>query len=65
MIEIDILKVARSLVDAHGWDVAWQHAAAKAFESASDGEVGIVWLRIIDAIDNITRTKRQQSELVN
>ena len=65
MVENDILKVAQALIDTYGWHVAWQHAAAKAFESASDCRLGVVWLRIIDAIDDLTRTKPQLGELVN
>ena len=44
MIDVDVRKIAQSLVENHGQRLAWQHAAAKALESASDGEVGIVWL---------------------
>ena len=65
MIDVDVRKIAQSLVENHGQRLAWQHAAAKALESASDGEVGIVWLRIIDAIDDLQRTERRPGERVN
>ena len=65
MFEIDVRKIAQSLVDDHGQRLAWQHAATQALESASDGEIGIVWLRIVDAIDDLQRTTLRPGEQIN
>jgi hypothetical protein len=61
----DILRAAKLLIDQHGDDAAIR-AAQRADELADEGDMdgAAVWRRILEAIDELTRGRRE-GEAVN
>ena len=61
----DIFRAAKLLIDKHGDDAAIR-AAQRADELADEGDMdgAAVWRRILEAIDELTRGRRE-GEAVN
>jgi len=61
----DIFRAAKLLIDQHGDDAAIR-AAQRADELADEGDMdgAAVWRRILEAIDELTRGRRE-GEAVN
>lgn len=63
MNDSDVYMTARGFIATHGTRVAWQHALARATEQSDLTDLAN-WLRIIDAIDELTRTERHPGEMI-
>lgn len=57
--DLDILRAAEKLLDGHGRLGAWMYAAQRAQECAgqNDMEGVAVWGRVLDALQELTRTE--------
>ena len=62
--DLDILRAAEELLDGHGPLGAWIYAAQRAQESAGQNDMGGVatWGRVLDALEELTRTKPDAGE---
>ena len=60
----DIFRAAKLLIDQHGADAAIR-AAQRADELQDEGDVdgAVVWRRILEAIDELTRSRREGESL--
>ncbi len=61
--ETEIYQTAMGFIVLHGTKVAWQHALAQAINQ-SDLSRTAAWLRVVDAIDEMTRVERRPDETV-
>lgn len=57
--DLDILRSAKVLLDGHGPLGAWLYAVHRAQELAAQGDMGGVatWGRVLDALEELTRTE--------
>jgi hypothetical protein len=60
----DIFRAAKLLIDQHGED-AVSRASERAEEllTAGDAEGAVIWRRILEAIDELTRSRRDGEPL--
>lgn len=62
MDELDPYRCAKILIDEHGPLIAWQKAASRAVELVRDHAGCLAWVRILDAVDELTRTSLRNDE---
>jgi hypothetical protein len=64
--DIDIWRTAKILIDSHGDDASIE-AAMRADRALDDGlpDAVSVWVRVMDAIDDLKRLKPRDGEAVN
>ena len=64
--ELDALRCARLLLDRHGRPAAELHATMRAdeLEAAGDEAGRRTWMRILAALDELTRTERHPGEVL-
>ena len=62
--DLDVLRVAKALLDGHGPLGAWIYAAQRAQEFAGQNDMAGVatWGRVLDALEELTRTKPDAGE---
>lgn len=63
--DTDILRAAEELLDVHGPLGAWIHAARRAQEFAEQNDMAGVatWGRVLDVLEELTRTKPDAGEM--
>lgn len=59
----EIYRTAQGFITAHGTKVAWQRALAKAIDQADLGRTE-TWLRVVAAIDELTRVQQRPGETI-
>ncbi len=59
----EIYRTAQVFITAHGTKVAWQRALARAIDQADFGRTA-AWLRVVDAIDELTRLEPGPGETI-
>ena len=64
IIDLDIFRAAKVLIDQHGNDAPTQ-AAQRADKLLDKGDVdgSVVWLRILEAIEELRRSRRENERL--
>ncbi len=63
MEENEVYRTAKGFIAVHGAKVAWQHALVRAVNQA-DMTGKASWLRVVDAIDEMTRTTPHPAETI-